>query len=114
MKYRELDIALVVSQPDRAVGRKQELVLTPVKQVALDAGIEVMQPESLKRDIQAPYPTFPQKEKGQATYFSEILQCLNLDFIVVVAYGKIIPKAILDIPKHGCINLHGSILPSYR
>ncbi len=114
MKYRELDIALVVSQPDRAVGRKQELLFTPVKQVALENEIEVIQPESLKRDIQAPYPTFPQGEKGQATHLSEILQSLNLDFIVVVAYGKIIPKYILNIPKYGCINLHGSILPSYR
>jgi methionyl-tRNA formyltransferase len=98
VKYRELDIALVVSQPDRAVGRKQELVYTPVKQVALDNGIEVIQPESLKRDRSL--------ETG--------LRLLDLDFIVVVAYGKIIPKTILNIPKYGCINLHGSILPSYR
>jgi methionyl-tRNA formyltransferase len=57
-----------------------------------------MQPDKIKKNTQ----------------FHEYLESLNLDFIVVVAYGKIIPQAILDIPKHGCINIHGSILPKYR
>ncbi|MCH8518529.1 methionyl-tRNA formyltransferase [Candidatus Gracilibacteria bacterium] len=96
--YQDIEVVLVVSQPDKAVGRKRELVATPVKQVALNAGIGVLQPESLKRDQS----------------LETILKRFNLDFIVVVAYGKIIPKSILEIPKYGCINLHGSILPKYR
>ena len=97
-KHFEIDIVLVVSQPDKVVGRKRELQVTPVKQVAFDAGIEVLQPERLKTD----------------TVFLSKLESLKLDFIVVVAYGKIIPKSILDIPKYGCVNIHGSILPKYR
>lgn len=98
LEYSEIDTCLVVSQPDKPVWRKKEFIPTAVKQVALEAGIEVMQPEKIKKDIQ----------------FHEYLRSLNLDFIVVVAYGKIIPTAILDIPKYGCINIHGSILPEYR
>src|SRR5690606_6014426 len=79
-------------------GRKQELILTPVKQFALENGIEVLQPEKLKNN----------------TEFFDTLLSLHLDFIVVVAYGKIIPKEILEIPKYGCININGSILPKYR
>ena len=93
-----IECCLVVSQPDKAVWRKKELVATPVKQIALDAGIDVLQPDKIKKNIE----------------FFENLRDLNLDFIVVVAYGKIIPQALLDIPKYGCINLHGSILPEYR
>lgn len=89
---------LVVSQPDRQVGRKKELSPTPVKQVALDSKIEILQPEKIRKNNE----------------FHEYLRSLDLDFIVVVAYGKIIPQAILDIPKYGCINIHGSILPKYR
>jgi len=98
LEYPEIDCRLVVSQPDKPVGRKREFLATPVKQVALDARIEVMQPEKIKKN----------------TDFHEYLTSLNLDFIVVVAYGKIIPQAILDIPKYWCINIHGSILPKYR
>jgi len=67
-------------------------------QVALDNKIEILQPEKIKKNRE----------------FHNYLKSLELDFIVVVAYGKIIPQAILDIPKHGCINIHGSILPKYR
>lgn len=98
LEYSEIDCKLVVSQADKAVWRKREFVATPVKQVALSVWIEVRQPEKLKNN----------------TEFYAYLQSLDLDFIVVVAYGKIIPKSILDIPKYGCINIHGSILPKYR
>jgi methionyl-tRNA formyltransferase len=87
-----------VSQPDKPVGRKKELLPTPVKQVALDNEILISQPQKLRDN----------------TELQEKLEILDLDFIVVVAYGKIIPQSILSIPKHGCINLHGSILPLYR
>jgi len=97
LKYPEIDIVLAVSQPDKMVGRKYKLTATPVKCVALENGIEVLQPESLR---------------GQS--LENDLKSRNLDYIVVVAYGKIIPKSILDTPKYGCINLHGSILPAYR
>jgi len=93
-----IEVSIVVSQPDRPVWRKQELIVTPVKQVALDNNIPVLQPLRLKdnRDFQ-----------------QELIK-RELDFIVVVAYGKIIPQSILDIPKYGCVNIHGSILPLYR
>jgi methionyl-tRNA formyltransferase len=98
LEYPEIEVVLVVSQPDRAVWRKKEFFSTPVKRIALDVWIEVLQPEKIKKNSE----------------FHQYLKNLNLDFIVVVAYGKIIPQAILDIPKHGCINIHGSILPAYR
>ena len=98
LAYPEIDCTLVVSQPDKVVGRKRVLQITPVKQVALGAGIDVMQPDKIKKN----------------TDFHQQLKTLELDFIVVVAYGKIIPQAILDIPKYGCINIHGSLLPKYR
>ncbi len=98
LEYPEVNCRLVVSQPDKPVWRKRLLQATPVRQVALNASIEVRQPEKIKKN----------------TDFHEYLTSLDLDFIVVVAYGKIIPKAILDIPKYGCINIHGSILPKYR
>lgn len=113
-KGEQIEVVLVVSQPDMPVGRKQELLPTPVKQIALENGITVLQPESLKKTTFSLYPTFPQGEKEQTANFSQVLENLDLDFIVVVAYGKIIPKHILDIPKYGCVNIHGSILPKYR
>ncbi len=98
LEYSELEIVLVVSQPDKQVWRKKELKNTPVKNVAIHFNIEVLQPEKIKKN----------------TEFIEKLKSLELDFIVVVAYGKIIPQDILDIPKYGCINIHGSLLPKYR
>ncbi len=95
---KEFEVNLVVSQPDKPFGRKQELIPTPVKAFSLEKWIEILQPEKLKNN----------------TEFFEKLKSLNLDFIVVVAYGKIIPSEILEIPKYSCINIHGSILPSYR
>lgn len=93
----DYEVLLVVSQPDKPQGRHQVLTPPPVKSLALENGIEVYQPASMKTD-----DAF------------EKLSSLSPDFIVVAAYGKILPKRILDIPKYGCINLHGSLLPKYR
>lgn len=97
--YKEnIDICSVVSQPDKPSWRDKKITPTPIKQFSIDNNIEVLQPEKLKNNEE----------------FFNKLRNLNLDFIVVVAYGKIIPKEILDIPKYGCINIHWSILPKYR
>lgn len=108
LEYPEVEVCLVVSQPDKAVWRKRELFSTPVKQVALDANIEVIQPQYLSRTLSS------HERDLAAEEFHDYLKSLDLDFIVVVAYGKIIPQTILDIPKQGCVNIHGSILPKYR
>ena len=89
------DVIGVVSQPDRRVGRKQELVNTPIKQVALDNNIPVFQPVKIREE------------------YEEIIN-LGADIIVTCAYGQIIPKKILDAPRLGCINVHGSLLPALR
>ena len=93
----DYDVKLVISQPDKPQGRKQILTPSPVKQLALQYGLEMYQPVNLKSD-----EAF------------EIIKSLAPDFIVVSAYGNILPKRILDIPKYGCVNLHGSLLPEYR
>ncbi len=93
----DYDVKLVISQPDKPQGRKQILTPSPVKQLALQYGFEMYQPLNLKSD-----EAF------------EIIKSLSPDFIVVSAYGNILPKRILDIPKYGCVNLHGSLLPEYR
>jgi methionyl-tRNA formyltransferase len=92
------EIALVVTQPDRPVGRKQILTAPPVKQTALTHGLEVTQPEKIKNNVE----------------FRTRLEAIAPDAIVVVAYGRIIPKWMLDLPRLGSINLHGSLLPKYR
>jgi methionyl-tRNA formyltransferase len=92
------EIPLVVSQPDRPVGRAQQLTAPPVKQTALAARLAVVQPEKIRNNIE----------------FRSQLEALAPDVIVVVAYGRILPKWMLDLPKHGCINLHASLLPKYR
>jgi len=92
------EIALVVSQPDRPVGRSQQLTAPPVKQAALAAGIAVVQPEKIRNNAE----------------FRARLEGIVPEAIVVVAYGRIIPPWMLALPKHGCINLHGSLLPKYR
>lgn len=97
--YKEnIDVILVVSQPDKPSWRDKIISNTPIKEFAIDNNIKVLQPTKLKNNEE---------------FFSE-LKKLKLDFIVVVAYGKIIPKEILEIPKYGCINIHWSILPKYR
>jgi len=92
------EISLVVTQPDRPVGRKQTLTAPPVKQTALAHGLEVTQPEKIKNNLES----------------RTRLEALAPDAIIVVAYGRIIPKWMLDLPRLGCINLHGSLLPKYR
>jgi methionyl-tRNA formyltransferase len=92
------EIALVVSQPDRPVGRTQQLTAPPVKQTALEAGLEVTQPEKIKNNSE----------------FRARLEGIAPDAIVVVAYGRIIPPWMLNLPRLGCINLHASLLPKYR
>jgi methionyl-tRNA formyltransferase len=89
------DVIGVVSQPDKRVGRKQELVNTPIKEVALKNNIPVFQPIKIREEYQ------------------EIID-LGADIIVTCAYGQIIPKEILDAPRLGCINVHGSLLPKLR
>ena len=91
------DVACVYAQPPRPAGRGQALRKTPVHAFAEARGIEVRAPKSLKKA--------PEQDAFAA---------LNLDLAVVVAYGLILPKPILDAPKHGCINLHGSLLPRWR
>jgi len=92
------EIALVVSQPDRPVGRSQQLTPPPVKQTALAAGLETTQPEKIKNNAA----------------FRATLEAIAPDAIVVVAYGRIVPPWMLSLPRLGCINLHASLLPKYR
>lgn len=91
------EVVGVFTQPDKPVGRKAVLTPPPVKVVAENNNIPVFQPETLKN--------------GAAV---EILKDLNPDVVIVVAYGKILPKDFLEFAKYGCINIHGSILPKYR
>ena len=91
-----IEIWLVVSQPDKPVGRKKIITPTPVKLLAEKNNIKVLQPEKLKNNTD---------------FFKELEW---FDFIVVVAYWKIVPNEVLDAPKYGCINIHWSILPKYR
>lgn len=88
----------VVTNPDRPKGRGMKLVASPVKEFALEKKLEIFQPEKVRKNEE----------------FIEQIKALNPDVICVVAYGKILPKEILDIPKLGCINVHGSLLPKYR
>ena len=90
-------VSLVITQPDKQKGRGKKILYTPVKEAALEAGMEVMQPEKIKEP--------------------EVLERLTAiapDVIVVVAYGQILPESILNLPKYGCINVHASLLPKYR
>ena len=91
------NIVLVLCQPDKPVGRKHILTAPPVKVIAQENGIEVYQPDTLKTD----------------EALSRV-QSYDADLIVTAAYGKILPQAILDLPKYGCINCHGSLLPARR
>ena len=91
------EILAVVTQPDRPKGRGQQLAAPPVKWLAEQHGIPVLQPV-----------------KVRAPEFIEIMRELAPDLIVVVAFGQILPKALLDIPVQGCINVHASLLPRYR
>ena len=92
------EVALVVTQPDRAAGRGMEMQASPVKKTALARGLEVVQPERIKNNVE----------------FRARLEAIRPDAILVVAYGRIIPGWMLELPRFGNINLHGSLLPKYR
>lgn len=94
---KNTSVLATITQPDKKVGRKQKIVFSPIKKIAQENNILVLQPNKIKD------PTFLLQIKK-----------LDPDLIVVAAYGKIIPKTILDIPKYGCINIHASLLPKYR
>src|SRR6266436_3022020 len=93
----DFEILAVITQPDRARGRGRQVSFSPVKEVALAAKLPVHQPEKIR-----------------APEVQELLQSYSPDFIVIIAYGQIIPAALLNIPKLGWINLHASLLPKYR
>jgi len=95
IKAEDMDVSLVLTQPDRPVGRKKVLTSPPVKVLAEEHGIEVLQPSRLS-------------DEGM----EEAIRAANPDFIVVAAFGQLLPKRILDIAP--CINLHASLLPQYR
>ena len=91
------EVVGVYSQPDRPKGRGMKLVFSPVKEVAIASGIPVFQPESFRADEDV-----------------AALRALKPDVIAVVAYGRILPQRVLDIPTKGCVNIHASLLPQYR
>ena len=91
------DVVGVFTQPDRPKGRGMKMVYSPVKEVALAAGLPVYQPENFRTDEQV-----------------EQLKALQPDIVAVVAYGRILPQRVLDIPAKGCVNIHASLLPQYR
>jgi methionyl-tRNA formyltransferase len=91
------EVVAVYTQPDRPAGRGRELQASPVKREALQRGIPVLQPETLRREVSR-----------------DALRALKPDLMVVVAYGLLLPQSILDIPVHGCWNVHASLLPRWR
>lgn len=94
----EYEVAAVFTQPDRPKGRGKKLAMSPVKEVAVEHNIPVYQPVKLRND-------------GEII---DKLKDMEPDFIIVVAFGQILSKEVLDIPKYGCINLHASLLPKFR
>ena len=95
MLIENTNVLLVVTQPDKIVGKDKTVSFNPVKKIALEENIPVFQPMRIRKDF-------------------EKLKNLDIDLIVTCAYGQIIPKEVLDMPKYGCINVHASILPKYR
>ena len=93
----KFDVAGVITQPDKPVGRKMILTAPPVKEYALQKNIPVYQPQTLKDES-----------------FFELLKSIKPDIIIVVAYGKILPENVINYPKYGCVNVHASLLPKYR
>lgn len=92
---KECNVIAVITQPDKEVGRKKEIIYSPIKKVALDNNIKVLQPVKIKEE------------------YKDIIN-LNPDIIITCAYGQIIPEVILNNPKLGCINVHASLLPKLR
>ena len=99
------EIVLVLTQPDRPAGRGMKLQASPVKQYALEHGMPVAQPRSLRLD--GKYPE-------DAAAAQHALQAAQADVMVVVAYGLILPQWVLDLPRKGCLNIHASLLPRWR
>lgn len=95
LKSPDFEIVGVYTQPDKPVGRKMILTPPPIKTAALTKGLPIFQPEKIKAE-------------------ADNIRSLKPDLIVVIAYGKIIPQTILDIPQYGCVNVHASLLPKYR
>ena len=93
----QYDVVAVVTQPDKPKGRSKELVFSPVKEEAVKNNIQVLQPERARDEA-----------------FVEELRKYNADVFVVVAFGQLLPKSIIDMPRLGCINVHASLLPKYR
>ena len=91
------EVVCVITQPDKPKGRGYETAMPEVKKYALEHNIDVYQPQSLKDNA-----------------ISDILEKYRPDIIIVVAYGKLLPEYVLNYPKYGCINIHGSLLPKYR
>ena len=94
----KIDIVAIVTQPDKPTGRGHKILPSPIKQYAIEHGIEVFQPISIKKDFEV----------------QDELQKLNPDFFVTFAFGQILSKEVLEIPKYATINLHASLLPLYR
>ncbi len=95
MLIENTNVLLVVTQPDKIVGKNKDVSFSPVKKLALEENIAVFQPVRIRKDF-------------------EELKKIDIDLIVTCAYGQIIPKEVLELPKYGCINVHASILPKYR
>lgn len=93
----DIQLVGVISQPDRQKGRGYKMLPPPVKEYAQSVGLDVYQPENIKDDK-----------------FKILLEELNPELIIVIAYGRILPDFVLNYPKHGCINVHASLLPKYR
>ena len=92
------EVLAVVTNPDKPKGRGMKMIASPVKEFALEKNLKIYQPTKVRNN----------------TEFIEEIKALNPDLLCVVAYGKILPKELLDIPKYGAINVHGSLLPKYR
>jgi methionyl-tRNA formyltransferase len=95
LEDNRFNIIAVITSPDKPIGRKQEMTPPPVKKLAMEKNIEVWQPEKIKE-------------------VAEKIKNAKPDFLVVVAYGKLVPESVLSLPKYGCVNVHGSILPRFR
>ena len=92
---KNTNVVLVVTQPDKEIGRKKEIKYCPVKEVAIENGIDVFQPIKIRNEF-------------------DVIKNINPDLIVTCAYGQILPQELLDIPRFGAINIHASLLPKYR
>ncbi|MCL2603744.1 MAG: methionyl-tRNA formyltransferase [Defluviitaleaceae bacterium] len=118
------DVAAVLTQPDRPAGRGNKIVFSPVKEAALAAGVEVLQPETLfiKKKNKDDIPCFEADAGDAGTCFRhhsprevrDRLKSLGADIFIVAAYGLMLPKAVLEMPRLGCVNIHASLLPKYR